>query len=194
MYYNWQVFGRLFVISYSYYVPPSYVNWTTVANSINIEYIPNGFFGLLFSKSRGVFIISPVTILGIIPVFYFLKKKQWHLLLFQLIPFSGILVMSAYSMWHGGNSVGYRHILIGAVIFAMMSAFFVEKNKGIFLLFSSFLLVWSVATGLGAFFIQLDPNLLEKTWKFEPADIHADFYRELMIPILIKLMRSIIGV
>jgi hypothetical protein len=127
--------------------------------------------------------------LGVIPVFYFVKQKKFDLLLFQLMALSGILIMSAYSLWHGGHSVGYRHILPEAIIFAMLSAFFVERIKGPVFLLTLFILAWSVLTGLMAFVIQLDPAFLEITWKAEPADVHADFYRELMIPILKKMIR-----
>ena len=34
------------------------------------------------------------------------------------------------------------------------------------------------------FFIELDNRLLNLTWKAEPLDVHANFYTELMYPLL----------
>jgi hypothetical protein len=193
MYYNWQAFGKIMANPCFYYVVPSYVKWTTVSNSMELTNMPRGLWGFLFSESRGMFTNSPVTLLAIIPSFSFFRQKQWHLLLFAVMAFPGILFMSAYSLWHGGNSIGYRHILPGAVILAMLSAFLVERVKGMALVPIFLLLAWSIVTGLAAFFIQVDPDLLRKTWKFEPADIHADFYGELMVPILTKMLRLVKG-
>ena len=42
----------------------------------------------------------------------------------------------------------------------------------------------SIVAGVGAFFVQLEPELLQATWKAEPADIHSEYYGELLGPLL----------
>jgi hypothetical protein len=186
VFYNYQVFHSLFVITFSYYVKPSYVPWSGVKNSMLLENIPNGLYGLLVSPSRGLFLLSPITLLGVIAMRDFFKEINRDLLLMSFMAFAGIIIMSAYSLWHGGHAIGYRHIMLSAVLLGVLSSFsFNHMQKGakraalVLLVFSSF-------TGILSFFIQLDNKFLALTWKGEPADIHANFYSELLYPYITR--------
>lgn len=189
LFYNYHVFNALFVLTYSYYIAPSYVPWSGVKNSMLLTNIPHGLYGLLISPSRGLFLLSPVTLLGVIASWNFFKERNRDLLLVASLAFSGILIMSAYSLWHGGHSVGYRHILPSAIILGMLSSFYFEKSKRQIKMIAMVLLLFSSFTGIMSFFIQLDSTLLALTWKAEPADIHSNFYTELLYPLIKKIFR-----
>ncbi len=179
-FYNYHVFGSIFVVTYSYYAPPYHVPWSGVKNAMLLKNMPNGLYGLLISPSRGLFLLSPVTIFGAIASLNFLKSKNWNLFLVSLLAFSGIIIMSTYTLWHGGHSIGYRHILPSAVILGMLSSFYLKQYNGKRRVIALFLLLISSFTGIMSFFIQLDRPLLLLTWKAEPADIHANFFTELL--------------
>jgi hypothetical protein len=151
---------------------------------MSLTNIPQGIYGLLFSPSRGLFLLSPVTILGVIASWQLIRQKEWSLFLLAGMAFGGIFTISAYSLWHGGHSIGYRHILISAMILGMLSSFLVNKYKSGLRLAAIILLLFSSFTGITSFFIQMDQRLLMLTWKSEPASIHANFYTELLYPFL----------
>ena len=102
-----------------------------------------------------------------------------------------VLVLSAYALWHGGHSVGYRHILPAAMTLAALSAFTFERwrpRQALFVAGIALLLVSAIA-GVGSFFVQSDIVLLRTTWKGEPRDVHANFHRELLWPALRQKVR-----
>jgi hypothetical protein len=187
MFYNYKVFGTPFALTYSYYVPPDYLPWDNIQSVFSIKDIPHGLWGLVLSPSRGLFLISPVVLLGIINSWSFIKEKQYYLFLLIIMAFAGALFLSSHKIWHGAHCVGYRYILPGAMILGILSSFFIErirKVKG--MLFAFTLLVFSMFTGIASFYIQLNEKLLAITWKAEPLDIHANFFTELLLPLLIK--------
>jgi hypothetical protein len=182
--YNYVAFGKVFVLSYSYYAPPDYVPWTDVTNSMKLSNMPSGLYGLLVSPSRGLFLLSPVTILGMATFWLALKERNFNLILIFGMVFSGILFISAYQFWHGGHCVGYRHILSSAMLLGMLSAFIFEKSRRYLKILCTMVLIFSMFTGISSFFIQIQPTFLRLTWKSEPADIHSNFYSELLYPVL----------
>lgn len=186
LFYSYKAFGNPFVPTYFCYKPPNYVPWESVRESMDLRHIPRGLYGLLFSPSRGLFLLSPVTILGVIASWQALRARDGSLLLLALMVITGILINSAYSMWHGGHSIGYRHILVDAMILGMLSSFVYERCKEMTKAIFVILLIFSCFTGIISFFIQLDDPLLLLTWKAEPADIHANFYTELLYPFIKK--------
>ncbi|MDB4349916.1 hypothetical protein OAA99_03080 [Omnitrophica bacterium] len=185
LYYNYRIFENPFVLPYSYYYPPSYVEFSDLKSTMSLSNVPRGFYGLLFGPARGLFLLSPVTVLGAFISWRALKERDLGLLCPVVIAFSGIFIMTAYVFWHGGHCVGYRHILLSAVILGMLSAFLIEKYVRARMA-AVLLLAFSCFTGTASFFIQLDQQLLLLTWKAEPADIHANFYSELLYPFIKK--------
>ncbi len=184
LFYNHKAFGNPFTFSYTHYVPHSYVPWEGVAQSMALANMPRGFYGLMLSPSRGMLLLSPVTILGIIVTFGTLRRKQWDRFAISAMAMSGILIMSTYTLWHGGHCMGYRHAISGAVLLAALSSVFFDTAKRLQRWFAVCLLVFSCFTGILAYHIQLDRYLLRQTWKNEPADTHANFYTELLWPYL----------
>ena len=185
--YNYIIFKNPFILTYNYYLPPKYVEWEGVGAAMSLSRIPHGIYGLLFSPSRGLFLLSPVAILGVLACRRIFKERTFDLKITAIMALAAIFIISSYSFWHGGHSIGYRHILISGIIFASLSAFFFEETKLPIKVVAVLILLVSCFTGLMSFFIQLDPELLAQTWKAEPADIHANFYTELLLPYLRKL-------
>jgi len=99
---------------------------------------------------------------------------------------SNIFIISAFNLWHGGHCVGYRYILIPGIILGMFSFFFWEKHNRIFKTVIIIILIISVFNGIMSFFIQKDQELLYKTWKSEPLDVHSNYYTELLYPFFTK--------
>jgi len=184
LFYNYKAFGNPFTLSYSHYVPPSYVPWEDVSHSMAVANIPRGFYGLMISPSRGMLLLSPVTILGILAALTIFKQKQYHRYAIVAVALSGIVIVSAYSLWHGGHCLGYRHALIGAVLLASLSSVFVHSAKGWQRWLAIAVLVYSCFITLMAFHIQLEPELLGLSWKAEPDDVQANFFSELLLPFL----------
>lgn len=182
--YNGATFGNPFAISYAYYAPPSYVPWNGVAASLRLAHIPRGLFGFLFSSGRGLFVISPVTLLGLGAIPRLWKRRVRFGLLAAAMALCGIAFSSAYSLWHGGHSIGYRHILPAAILLGVLSSFAFEEARKPWRFLCGGLLAFSIATGIASFYIQRDPDLVMLTWKEEPRDVQAHFYRELLLPLL----------
>jgi TctA family transporter len=111
-----------------------------------------------------------------------MRERRWDLLWLGNVVLVGTLAMSAYSLWHGGHSIGYRHILVAAVVLAMLSAFAFERANRSLRGAALVILLVSSVTGFASFLIELDDQLLMRTWKEEPADVHANFYSELLYP------------
>ena len=163
--YNYIVFDNPFVLTYSYYIIPKHVVWENVSSAMSFSMMPYGIYGLLFSPSRGLFLLSPVAILGVLAYRRIFKAHNSELKITAIMFISMILFISSYSHWHGGHSVGYRHILVAAVLLASFSAFFFEEIKRPLKAVAIVVLLVSCFTGLISFFIELDKELLGMTWK-----------------------------
>jgi hypothetical protein len=180
--YNAIAFENPFTVSYAHYQPPSYVPWEGVAGSFSLLRVPRGLFGLLLSPGRGLFILSPVALIGAWALYRQAQSREFDRLWLAAPIATGILVMSAYALWHGGHSIGYRHILVAGFVLAALSAFVFESASRVGRMAALALLVVSSVSGIGSFWVQLDPTMLRLSWKAEPADVHASYYTELLIP------------
>lgn len=178
--YNQAAFGEALTITYSHYQAPSYVAWDSAAGSFALGNLPRGLVGLTVSPSRGLFLLSPVTLLGLLALVRPGIRRRWDLLWLGAPVAVGLLALSCYRLWHGGHSLGYRHILPVAMILGAVAAFQFEAATRWGRRLALSLLGVSVATGVASFFMQLDPLLLDLSWKGEPEDVHADFYAELV--------------
>jgi hypothetical protein len=91
--------------------------------------ISEGLYGLLLSPGKGLFIFSPVIILGIIGLFFF-KPRSWTLLILSL-SLMFIISHSTYSVWSSGGGWGPRFLLpiIPLLILPMGITFRLFKNN-----------------------------------------------------------------
>ena len=93
--YNYMVFKNPFELSYSHYVIPSYVPWDMPTSLMSVKNLPRGLYGLLVSPSRGLLVISPVTVLGLVAVIGAIREKQKDFLIAFAIAVIGILFVAA---------------------------------------------------------------------------------------------------
>ncbi len=185
MIYNYLVFENFWVLSYSFYEPVPYVRWNGFSDSMSVSNIPAGLHGLLVSLSRGMLVLSPITLLGPLGLYYVKTKRHGpDIFVFFIMSALGVLFLSSYIMWHGGHCIGYRHILISAIILGLLSSFFYEHASKFLKISSIVVLIFSCTVGILSFFIQLDPALMSITWLGEPNSIHSNFYAELLYPFL----------
>lgn len=182
--YNYAAFDNPFTISYAHYQPPSYVPWSGASGSFGLSRIPRGLYGLLVSPGRGLFVLSPVALFGAWAAVSMLRRRELDRVWIAAPIVTAIGIMSTYALWHGGHSVGYRHILVAGVVLAALSAFVYESMAIHLRVVALVVLLASSVSGLGSFWVQLDPVLLRLTWKEEPADAHASYYPELLLPML----------
>lgn len=185
--YTYTLFDDPFVFTYSFFKAPDYVQWKGIEDSISIANIPAGLHGMLISPARGIFALSPVLILGAIGSVLAIKKGGRELLIPLAMAVSGFFIIAASAHWHGGHAVGYRHGLMSAMIFGLLSAFYFNGASLIKKMVALILLLISIVTGVASFFIERDKELLAHTWKGEPDYYdHANYYTELLIPYINK--------
>jgi hypothetical protein len=69
-----------------------------------------GLVGVLFSPARGLFVFSPILLLGLLGLPLALRRRSGIDLLFPLIAGSaGVIALhAAWAVWWGGHSFGYR--------------------------------------------------------------------------------------
>jgi len=185
VYYNYTLFGRVLTTPLHYYRPPPYVEWNGVTDAFKNNFF-KGFFGLTLSPSRGVFILSPVLIFSFFGAYKKIKARDVYSILAGVSFLSMLIAMSFYKFWHGGHSIGYRHMLIVVpvlAIFASVSYGYLKKPalKALFIV----LLIFSIAANIAGSLIQKEDSVLLLTWKEEPEDIHSSFFTEL-IPAFLK--------
>lgn len=182
--YNHVAFENAFTLSYSHYVAPSHVAWEGAGGSFSPQRMPRGLYGLLLSPSRGLFVLSPIALLGVWAAVRLVRERALDRVWLLAPIVSGILIVSCYALWHGGHSVGYRHILASGFVLAALGAFVFETLSRAGRGFALALLLVSSVSGLGSYLVQSDFVLIRETWKEEPADVHASYYPELLWPAL----------
>ncbi len=188
MWYQNEIFGGPFVPTYAYYQPGGYVPWEGVESSMSLSNVPSGLVKLLFSPARGLLVLSPIVALGLGVIFFARERSRSRMILW--ISSSGILIWSAYTMWHGGHSVGHRHILPAALLLAAASAFIYDSLDSGRRRWAAGLLLVSCASGVLSYSIQTNKRLLKTTWLEEPKDVHANYYSELVWPVLQERLGS----
>ncbi len=184
-------FGGPFTPSYKFYIPPRYVPWDGIEGSLSPARVPSGLWNYFLSPSRGMLVLSPVILLAF---FAFFDKTLWRRLAFPLLVVSsGTLILSGYIFWHGGHSVGYRHVFPSAIILASLSCMFLIDANSLKRVFAVSLLIISCTSGVLSSFIQTNRYLLSQTWKEEPYDVHANYYMELVLPLVAHRLNSLIS-
>ena len=182
--YNLLVFGKLFTVSYSSLQPPSYVAWPGVIGSFANNPLPT-FVSFLFSKSRGIFVLHPVLLLSIPGIWLSHRKGFSVTSQMAFVSFlSAVFFLSFYLYWHGGNSVGSRHILTAIPFLCLFLGFAMENGRWMRVGYAVFLVI-SMLTALLAYWIQVDDVAIHLTWLHEPQNIHGSFY-ELLAPVALS--------
>ncbi|MAG38646.1 hypothetical protein CMO90_01005 [Candidatus Woesearchaeota archaeon] len=108
-----------------------------------------GFFGLLLSPSRGLFVFSPIFIFSFVYLFFLFRKKKIQQIdrlyfYFILSIISFFLFFSKYFHWYGGWTYGYRMIIDLIPFFSILivpSLKFVKKYFFLRIIFLTFLII-----------------------------------------------------
>lgn len=126
--------------------------------------ILNGFYIHILSPDRGILIFAPVLLTGLVGIYLMNKNKNKYLPMLLGIVVANIIL---YSMWGdpwGGWSFGSRYLIPAYAIMSIFIALAITliKNKKVFLLFLTPLLIYSVAVNtLGAITTSANPPQVE---------------------------------
>ncbi len=182
--YHHAAFGEVLTFSYSHYEARDYVPWEGVGGAFSLSYLPDAAWGLTLGTARGMVPISPVVALGIAGLVVAWRRGVAGLRLPMLMAGAGFLSICCYLYWFGGHSVGYRHVMVTAVLLAMMSAFAVDAmaRHRAALSGCALVLLVSAVFAYGGWRVQMDPVLLDATWREEEGRVQGDFFADLLIP------------
>ena len=108
--YNVACFSHPLASSYNY--ANDVVMWKREGRLFGIP-SPASFFRLLFSPHRGLFISSPIFLMALPGMFYFLKDRKWRAeaIFCTAVSISFIVLISSLYAWHGGSAIGPRYLL-----------------------------------------------------------------------------------
>jgi hypothetical protein len=110
--YHTACFGAPWRTGYSFIVHPDFAGQGTGVLGIQLPRL-SVLASLLFGRRRGLFYVAPITAVGLVGMFYALRKKtaDW-LVPVALAAFGALLVVNAgYYMWWGGAAAGPRHLV-----------------------------------------------------------------------------------
>lgn len=100
-----------------------------VVNFFSEDKLPFGFFTLLFSRDRGLFLFSPILLLGIIGLFMVLRKLNIeHGVMVGLILVNLMLYSSWGDPW-GGWAFGPRYLIPSMAILSIYVGVFLNQIK-----------------------------------------------------------------
>ena len=130
-FYNHVCFGHALAASYHY--ANDMVMWRVDGRLFGIP-SPMRFFQLLFSPYRGLFVSSPIFLMAIPGMFYFLKKKKWkaEAILCATLSVFFILFIASFYAWHGGSAPGPRYLLPAFPYLFLLTGFSLSKFPKIF--------------------------------------------------------------
>jgi hypothetical protein len=112
--------------------------WLTGGYSHNIAGyqgdIPHALWGLLFGWWRGMFVYSPVLILGIVGFVVALQRARgWlesRLVVLGASSIATILLYAKFTTWHGGlNQFGYRYLIDVVPFLVVLGVYAVERSQ-----------------------------------------------------------------
>ncbi len=167
-YYNASTFGKWDELAHSFRVTELVNNilnyYFLLSNVMDIKYVQNGLYTLLLSKSRGIFVYSPLMILSIIGAVQLYQRLSKKTLILLLTIFANLMVYAAfYDPW-GGWSFGPRYLIISLPIFCLLvgEAFLQLKKRTTYnLIFIGFFYISFAISLLGAMSTNLLPPAAE---------------------------------
>lgn len=125
-FYNLVCFGHPLASSYSF--ANDVVMWKPDGSLFGIP-SPMRFLKLFFSPYRGLFISSPIFLMTLPGMFFFLKDRKWRVeaLFCTVVALSFVVLIASFHAWHGGSAIGPRYLL-PAFPFAGVSIAFALKR------------------------------------------------------------------
>lgn len=88
-----------------------------------------GFFGLLFSPGKSLFLFNPLTLFGCLACMLFLREQRKTAWLFGWLIVSHLLLFSFWHSWQGGMSWGPRLMLVVLPYLILPIGFLLREHK-----------------------------------------------------------------
>lgn len=119
--------------------------------------LPEALWGLLFGWWRGLFVYSPVLLLGFVGWAIALKRRRGHieerLIVLGVTAAATVLLYAKFTTWYGGgNQFGYRYLLDVVVLLVILAAYAVQHAERLrpWALLGAALSVLTVTFGAGS--------------------------------------------
>lgn len=88
-----------------------------------------GFFGILFSPGKSLFLFNPLTLFGCLACMLFLREQRKTAWLFGWLIISHLLLFSSWHSWQGGMSWGPRLMLVVLPYLILPIGFLLREHK-----------------------------------------------------------------
>ena len=88
-----------------------------------------GFFGILFSPGKSLFLFNPLTLFGCLACMLFLREQRKTALLFGWLVVSHLVLFSFWHSWQGGMSWGPRLMLVVLPYLILPIGFLLREHK-----------------------------------------------------------------
>ncbi len=88
-----------------------------------------GFFGILFSPGKSLFLFNPLTLFGCLAFIFFLREQRKTALLFGWLIVSHLVLFSFWHSWQGGMSWGPRLMLVVLPYLILPIGFLLREHK-----------------------------------------------------------------
>ena len=88
-----------------------------------------GFFGILFSPGKSLFLFNPLTLFGCLASMFFLREQRKTALLFGWLIVSHLVLFSFWHSWQGGMSWGPRLMLVVLPYLILPIGFLLREHK-----------------------------------------------------------------
>lgn len=184
------------LIWYSYHYIGSITGLGQITAFVMNGVFIKGFTGLLFSPARGLFVFSPIFILGLLYIPKIFSKKEEKITKYLLI--SLVVLILAYSKWvawWGGHCFGYRLIIesipIWMILLIKSWTEIISKNRilitvfmvlAIFSLYFNFLGAQTAPSDFNYYPNNIDQNT-ERLWQVKDTELmrcHKIFERSII--------------
>lgn len=110
--YHTACFGSPFRTGYSYVTHPAFAGGQS-EGFFGITFVKlDALFGILFGRSRGLFYVSPLALVGVVAGARVLRKDKDPALTSGALVFGSLaLINASYYLWDGGRALGPRHLV-----------------------------------------------------------------------------------
>ncbi len=88
-----------------------------------------GFFGILFSPGKSLFLFNPLTLFGCLASMFFLREQRKTALLFGWLIVSHLVLFSFWHSWQGGMRWGPRLMLVVLPYLILPIGFLLREHK-----------------------------------------------------------------
>jgi hypothetical protein len=88
-----------------------------------------GFFGILFSPGKSLFLFNPLTLFGCLACMLFLREQRKTAWLFGWLIVSNLLLFSSWHSWQGGLGWGPRLMLVVLPYLILPIGFLLREHK-----------------------------------------------------------------